>query len=252
MHHQAKVDEKKLAIWKSTTRFFSSCNHIQVIQNWNKRVIYVRQFETPQLTALLCNPDKFIQSGHCLKDGDSTTVTCVQLGNEQFVIKRYNILSYWHAFRRAFRASRAAHCWHNAHLLNHYQLHTPSPVAMVEQRWGPIRRKAYYIMRFEAGESGLSVIKNANVKQRERVLLDLHDDMQIMYANNISHGDLKANNLLWTDQSAWSWLDLDGMRQYRSSLRFAKAWRKDMRRWLKNWREQPEIEQQIKHIFEWL
>jgi hypothetical protein len=252
MNQPQTFDFVRLIINKKQRPWFWNGSQFHVMQHWDKRIIYAREFDSAEFKQLIHNPDTFMQSGQCLKNGDSTTVTRVQLAAEQLVIKRYNIINHWHAVRRAFRPSRAAHCWHNAHVLNHYQLHTPNPVAMIEYRWGLIRRKAYYVMRFEPGESGLSTISNACIEQRERLLIDLQNDMQTMYTHNISHGDLKANNLLWTDQWGWSWLDLDGMRQYRFRFRFLKAWRKDMRRWLKNWQGQPQIEQHIKHIFKWI
>ena len=50
----------------------------------------------------------------------------------------------------------------------------------------------------------------------------------------ISHGDLKATNLLW-DQGRIVLIDLDAMVQHRSVRQHARAWQRDRSRLLRNW-----------------
>lgn len=50
----------------------------------------------------------------------------------------------------------------------------------------------------------------------------------------ISHGDLKATNLLWHEGRVWL-IDLDAMKQHRSDTAFARVWRRDRARFLRNW-----------------
>jgi len=52
----------------------------------------------------------------------------------------------------------------------------------------------------------------------------------------ISHGDLKGHNLLWDEAlGQWSLIDLDAMRQHACPWRFARAYRQDRARFLRNW-----------------
>jgi Ser/Thr protein kinase RdoA (MazF antagonist) len=53
-------------------------------------------------------------------------------------------------------------------------------------------------------------------------------------ASRISHGDLKASNLLWTG-SALMLIDLDTVHQHRSPGAFGRAWRGERARFLRNW-----------------
>ena len=55
-----------------------------------------------------------------------------------------------------------------------------------------------------------------------------------LYALRISHGDLKATNLLW-DQGRIVLIDLDAMVQHRSVRQHARAWQRDRSRLLRNW-----------------
>ena len=50
----------------------------------------------------------------------------------------------------------------------------------------------------------------------------------------ISHGDLKATNLLWHAGRIWL-IDLDATTQHRSAAAYRKAWRRDRERLLRNW-----------------
>lgn len=50
----------------------------------------------------------------------------------------------------------------------------------------------------------------------------------------ISHGDLKASNLLWYEGRVFL-IDLDAMQQHRSPFRYVRAWQRDRARLLRNW-----------------
>jgi len=50
----------------------------------------------------------------------------------------------------------------------------------------------------------------------------------------ISHGDLKASNILIADKEAML-IDLDAMRQHADTAVFEKAWSWDIKRFMQNW-----------------
>ena len=55
-----------------------------------------------------------------------------------------------------------------------------------------------------------------------------------LYAAQISHGDLKATNLI-VDKGKVVLMDLDGLRIHRTRKRFSRHYRKDCERLLRNW-----------------
>ena len=59
-------------------------------------------------------------------------------------------------------------------------------------------------------------------------------------ALRIVHGDTKATNFLVAGGRV-QLIDLDAMKVYTNSVAFARAWRRDTRRFLANWRDDPEI-----------
>ena len=54
----------------------------------------------------------------------------------------------------------------------------------------------------------------------------------------ISHGDLKATNILLSDQGPVL-IDLDAMRQHKTESTYQQAARKDINRFLRNWQDNP-------------
>jgi hypothetical protein len=51
---------------------------------------------------------------------------------------------------------------------------------------------------------------------------------------------LKATNLLISQEKIYL-IDLDGMRQYHCHMLFKRAWKKDMQRFMKNWKDNPPL-----------
>ena len=106
-------------------------------------------------------------------------------------------------------------------------------MALIEERLGPLRRRAFLITEFSPG---INLLKHLSPdhppgEAEAQSLLSIFDALHRM---KISHGDLKATNLLW-DEGHLSVIDLDGMRQHGSEQGFARAWRRDRARLLANW-----------------
>ena len=54
----------------------------------------------------------------------------------------------------------------------------------------------------------------------------------------ISHGDLKASNILLSSRGPVL-IDLDAMRQHKTESKYQQAARKDINRFLRNWEDNP-------------
>ena len=134
-------------------KVFRDCTQFKVTKNWSRFVALDRQTDSPELQALIGNPDRYIEAGQLLKDGNSATVAKVKLGDKAYVVKRYNLKSLVHWMARFWRPSRAWASWRNAQLLCFYGIGTPKPVAMLEQRCGALRGKAYFITEHLAADN---------------------------------------------------------------------------------------------------
>jgi len=68
----------------------------------------------------------------------------------------------------------------------------------------------------------------------------------------IIHGDLKATNFIFSDDTIMV-IDLDAMRSHRwVSPVFCRKFKKDCRRLLENWKDLPEIEKQFDEMIKGL
>lgn len=234
------------------TEFSKSNKQIVVEKYWRKHLIYHRQpfhANLPDLLAqLFSDPDTVFQSGELIKTGDKTSLAKVTVGDLELVIKRYNIINYWHGILRALRPSRAHRCWVYSHAFKELGLDTAEPVAMIENRFGPIRKTSYYVMRYRRGNPGRHELANASPDLLEYYIKKLSDDLTVLHHNKITHGDLKATNFLWSDNH-WVWLDLDATRQHIHRRSFTITWFRDMHRLLRNWENFPQIKQcALEHI----
>lgn len=192
----------------------------------------VREQAEP-LASLLASPDRAIGAGSRLKDGGTTTVARVVAAGRVLLIKRYNLKDLRHAFGRLWRPSRAWHSWREAHRLRFLGIATPEPLALIEERVGPLRRRAWLISEFCAGPSLLSHLA-ADREPPEDEATAILALFESMCRQRISHGDLKATNLLW-DAGQVMVIDLDAVVQHRSAAAHARAWRRDRARLLRNW-----------------
>jgi len=198
-----------------------------------RRFVAVSRDDHALLRALIDNPDAVLAEGQRLKSGGTCTVAGVQLGASRVVVKRYNLKHWRHALSRAWRPSRAWHSWREGHRLAFYGIATPRPLAVIEERLGPLRGRAFLVNEYCPGASLFDVLDAGQVPEpaMAAALLELFGQL---HALRITHGDLKASNLLW-DAGRVVLIDLDAMHQHTSPTGFARAWQRDRSRFLRNW-----------------
>ena len=212
------------------------CTLFAVQQNYQRFTAVLRS-EATALGPILDNPDLFIANGTLLKRGNTCTVAHTTLNTHKIVIKRYNLKNLRHSLSRLWRPSRAWHSWREAHRLTLFGIPTPTPLALIEERWGPLRRRAWLITAYCNGTDLLSHLsaETPPPSREAAALLTLFTTLQ---HTRISHGDLKATNLLWCDNTPNGTLyliDLDAMRQHHTQHTWRQAWRRDRKRFLDNW-----------------
>lgn len=186
-----------------------------------------------QLEPLLEDLDARIDTGTLLKRGNTCTVAKVSAGDHALVIKRYNLKNLRHALSRLWRPSRAWHSWREGHRLRLLGIPTPTPLALVEERWGPLRGRAWLVNEHSPGIDLLTHLDpdSAPPPAEAQALQIL---FATLYRERISHGDLKATNLLWDGRDV-QLIDLDAMQQHRSDAAHQRAWLRDRKRLLRNW-----------------
>ncbi|MBY0377579.1 MAG: lipopolysaccharide kinase InaA family protein, partial [Gammaproteobacteria bacterium] len=185
-----------------------------------------------------------------LKQGRTNTVFHYQADDSNWVVKRYNIKSFWHGIMRAFRVTRAASSWQNANKLQLLHILTAKPIGVLQKKWGSFRREAYFVMEYLKGQSLRQYLDSlANDAQlQDKMIIEVVQVLAALKQNRLCHGDLKADNW-WVCDAKLYLLDLDSLKGYRCAWLWKRAFNSDIKRFLKNWQDIPVVQQRFMAAF---
>lgn len=241
----ALIDSARLHRWqKLLPKLYRDCSAVQHRVRCG-RDAFVMRAAGEALAALADDPDASCPSepARWLKNGNTATVWQTRAGEVSVVIKRYNIKNRLHGAGMLLKQSRASISWRNAHMLGLFGIPTAEPLALVMQRRRLFGRRAWYISRALDGVS-LDTWLDAHVDDPV-ALAAMTTQVGTLFAAlskaGISHGDTKATNFIVVDDRLHL-IDLDAMQRHHSAKRFARARRRDVRRFLANWRTQPGLQ----------
>jgi len=237
---------------KYLSKVFRSCTAFVAVKTWHSFTVYDRSRESDALVSLLADPDNCpeMQDVRMLKDGNTCTVSEFELDGMRVVSKRYNIKHAWHALRRTLRMTRAARSWINSHRLLRCGIATARPIALREQRFGPMRGRAWLFIEKIEGESLYQYLKRPEKQDSDefRVIAQAFVPLfEKMVLERISHGDMKAGNFIYYGDTLYM-IDLDSMQAHDDDVSFARAFVRDMRRFFKNWQDYPATAAQFHEV----
>ncbi len=237
---------RKWRIRKYLKKAARSCSEFIHEQNWRTMRVYKREYTNQAWQNFYNNLDRLVENSPRLKDGNTATVALTQCQGKRVVIKRYNIKSFRHWLSRFWRPSRGWRTWQNAHQLIVLGIKTPEPIAIIEQRFGWLRHKAFYISTYEAAEDALTKYSNTD-EVTDTHIEDFKTLFTAMIYSRLSHGDLKANNILLT-KDGLSIIDLDAMKTHATTGCFKKAFKRDLKRFMQNWPSESRVHRQFKQL----
>lgn len=219
-----------------------TCSEFVRQQNAGQLILFRRDHTSKTLDDFLRDPDRFMQRGTLLKDGNSATVVRVSTDLGQWVIKRYNIKNHLHALKRGLKPSRAWISWRNAHRLSSSGIRTPMAIAMLEKRVGLWRRNCYYVCAWDDGSSAetLKETQQLKISPQATALIVL---FRQLFQLGIYHGDCKATNFLLQENNEPSVIDLDAMGECRWRWLYLRRYAKDRQRFLANWPKNSSLHQ---------
>ncbi len=220
-----------------------SCTAFDARRTLRRLQVLDRRDDTSDLRVWLLVPDAPFENlqADWLKRGNSASVVRADIGGRARVVKRYNLKNFGHWLRRCWRPSRAWHSWRNAQRLVLWGLPTPRPVALLENRFGCLRGRAWYVSEYVPGEPLRTALAAADPHQRQALLDRLCALLTDLKRLNLSHGDLKATNLLVDQDNTLMLLDLDALRRHRRRAAFERAFARDLARLRANWADQPAL-----------
>lgn len=212
-------------------KLFRNTSHLKRLRAKDHLIMLDRQFDSEALREFLRFPKKHLQTAQILKAGRTSTVFLTEIAGHAIVVKRFNIKNPWKILKHLFKPSRAHRNWRYGHLLTLFGISTPTPVAMIEQRFWPFRLRAYYLTTLAPGRplSEISALVNHPKIAKKMDLL-----LAEFKALRISHGDMKASNFIVNDEQLFV-LDLDAMHWHQHLKDFKIARKKDLQRLARNW-----------------
>ena len=173
----------------------------------------------------------------------------VTLDDHDLVVKRYNMKNIWHRLRRCLRTTRAYTAWRLAQKSRLFGVRTNKPVAYLEKICLGLTGKSYYVTEYVSGENAGDYI-NKHLHEDEKISLLVQRTASLLKnlaKLEISHGDLKITNILIDQHEQPVLIDFDGALEHESLTSLETAWRKEIKRFMQNFADQPKIREKFKN-----
>jgi len=229
-------------------KVFRTCSDVKVKQTFKQYAAFSSDFDATDLTLQQLD-SSLNEPANRLKSGNTCTVGKSIVAQQNVVIKRYNIKNIWHGLKLSISQSRAAKSWANAHRLSILNITTAKPLALIETRFGWIKRRAYFLSAYiDAPDIAEFFALSNDIATKEKVA---HETALLFYKLNllqISHGDCKASNIKVVDSKPVL-IDLDSMQAHRCTWWFEKKHIKDLKRFMQNWSNNAETSAIFKQAF---
>jgi len=250
---------RKVASSYADKKVFRACTDVMVQKDFRHYIAVASQFDIADfpvslLGAVLSNKDQNLKNGNTCTIAkvliESASVEKTLVEKIWVVVKRYNIKNFWHGLNRAFRVSRAAISWANAHRLMISGVATPQPVALLEERFGWFKRRTYFLSEYVDAPDAFQYF--ASDIDKESAARHLATLFYKLYLLKFSHGDCKATNIKIVNGIPVL-IDLDGMKAHSMHWlcepRFKRQHIKDLKRLMKNWEHDTEVTAILKSAF---
>lgn len=245
----AQKIRRKVASGYADKKVFRTCSDVNVTQNSKRFVAVASGFNAKDFSEAFLD-SQLEDKNTNLKNGNTCTISKTMIAGAMVVIKRYNIKNFWHGLNRAFRTSRAAKSWANAYRLMISGIATPKPVALIEERLGWFRRRAYFLSEYVDAPDALQYF--AGEGDKEHAAKNLAALFYKLYLLKLSHGDCKASNIKIVEGMPVL-IDLDGMKahsiHWMAERWFKRQHVKDLARLMENWANNAEVTALLKQAF---
>ncbi len=222
------------------------------INQWRQSILCQQSYYTPAMRALLLDIDNTIKNPlQVLKDDPTSTVVVVEVDGHKLVIKRANTKDWMHFIRRFFSPSRARKNWDFAQHLSKIGINTFTPVAIKEERFGPLKGRSYFISTYIEGIDALHYFAyGAKVGPLfELVAKNIAKMINNLAQNWLSHRDLNLSNIILVNNQPWL-IDLDSMRRHYLHVFAMRGAKRERARFMENWTEAPNVLPETVALFE--
>lgn len=235
-------------------KIFRRCSNFDIKSSSRYRAIFDREYASRDFLSFLENPEAAFADPNAkiLKAGNSSTVIKFTINNRELLIKRYNIKSSLHFLRRCLRMTRAANTWRITNKLALFFVPVAKPVAIIEKSYWGLKGTSYYISEYIEGELASNYIAKHRDDEHKITLFAqrLTGLLKNIAKLKIAHGDLKITNVIVNKEDNPLLIDFDGASEYVSVASLRHAWRKEIKRLMRNFHNEPVVASKFKKSFE--
>jgi tRNA A-37 threonylcarbamoyl transferase component Bud32 len=175
-------------------------------------------------------------------------------GGERVVMKYYHPRDVFRHVNYGIRGSRCHQSWLAGMAFNFIGVPTPEPLVIAEWRTcgGLWLSKSFLATRPADGVPLDAFILRHGIGHPlvEKAAAALQRSFALMARHRAVHGDLKANNVLVSDDGDISLIDLDSAAFLLPESAWRKLREKDRLRFMANWKQQPEALRLFSGIFD--
>jgi len=196
-------------------------------------------------------PPTWACEGEMLKNGSRSTVKSTSIDGTSYVVKIYKKMPFHRRLRYALTRSRAFQSWESGQAMAEEGIPVARPLAILEERHLGVPARAALLMPVAQGDDLLSLVerKLLSPSQLTEIAEKLTEVFDTMMGASLTHGDMKATNILIGDSLQPTLIDIDGAIIHRSLKKFEASRAKDQARFMKNWQTHPAAQEAFRDVF---
>ena len=216
-----------------------------IIRRWNKKIACKKSVYTPKMQEFLNTIDVHVEQSlqdaqRVFKHDSSGTVVwtpAVSDPSVRWIIKR-TAATGWRFIKRTVIKTRAQKNWDNASILLKRGIATFEPIAFIETRWGPFRGRSYFIGSYLPGQLAIDYFMTSDPTDplQKKVARNILCLIRKLRKNKIRHRDLNLSNIVLQGTKPYL-IDLDSMRRHDCGFWSGCFYRRELARFLGNWRD---------------
>ena len=227
--------------------------NVSLKQSPFRRIVFDSQLAPQVVERLWDDPDDFLAAGQVLLQDDFGAVSRVPVkaptadghfrGAAVGLLKRFNLRGVMHTLTRLLLFTRGSRSWTYGRELLEAGAGTARPLAIVEDRLGPLRLRSFVLTEQIEGTPLPEFLATTalNTLELDRLSGQFARIWHTLGELRIVHGDMHARNFVVTPDRQLKLINLDSTWRHWFDLTFLHRRDRDWLRFMKAWRGQPEF-----------
>jgi hypothetical protein len=218
-----------------------------------RRLVFDNRLEPSVVERLWNDPDELLDAGQTVAQHDYGSVARVPVqaleSNGQLLkssvglFHRFNLRSMPHTLSRLLLFTRASRAWTYGRELHAFGIGVARPLAMVEDRIGPLRFRSFVLTEAVEGMPLPEFLETTplNSGELDQLARQFARIWHTLGERRIVHGALTASNFLVTPERQLRLLNLDSCWRHWFDVTYLHRRDCDWLRFMKSWRGDPRI-----------